>query len=647
MTSISAQRRGLACVKCSAFQPTDGKLLHCMHVICAGCGNDAIAEENSIKCCSCGDISKPVVSGVSILEQLKSCEAFLYTSSASDKSGLPVIPADPRDTRPKRLCELCPEDDDAAATHACEGCGGALLCQSHADQHPKTKMFTGHVVTVRSSERRDIPVRRGLENYSSRCFVHKQHNVVTFCKTCSHAVCTECLAAGHRGHSIDTLSSVAAEQLSAVRAAMESSKNWSSDSTELSSIQTLLTAVSDEMEEIRQEAETASHVITDTFDRVDSMILQKRKQLLHQVETNFREQLAGRESRQQRLFSLEENYTTAMKVVEGLTSCKTTNEDVIHLAGVVIANLAKLSLDLEAEKTPLNRGKIAATPITDELQVFEKQVQSLALVKTPQLIDIAKAVVSIPDNVHANEPCPVSLTFPRNPGNTSPVLTAKISAPSGQLNTFRVSRSSDSSSDHLSMRTVITPTQIGEHFLEIHDEVGNTKSVSFDCSRFVPILDADKRSQRITLSGDNKVATQAGLNAWSTVAARHGYTAGRHTWNVSFLDQKSKIGLMSVGVTALPGDANCNRSGFFFDNVCNYSWDGKGRSSVCGVLSGVDCSQFSDGEVASLTLDCEQATLEIYHHRTGEQRVMTEVKCEQPLYPAFCMYCEGQRVGFW
>ena len=141
-----------------------------------------------------------------------------------------------------------------------------------------------------------------------------------------------------------TLSSVAADRLSAMRAAMGSSSesvqsaSQSAGSMETPPIQVMLTAVSSEMDKIRQEAETASRVVTDTLGRVEAIIQQNHQRLLRKIDAIHWQQLETRESKQQRLYGMEERYATLTQLIKCLTAGEMDDGDVIRLAGVATAN---------------------------------------------------------------------------------------------------------------------------------------------------------------------------------------------------------------------------------------------------------------------------------------------------------------------
>ena len=646
MATNSQSRRGTSCIMCNVFQPNGGKLLSCMHLICAGCCGDDIAQgSNTIKCVSCSAITKAVVSGVGVVDQLMSSEPYLYKASDaapnSDSAGNQA-------EEPKLCCEFCEEDDASAVTYECEDCDAALLCQKHAEKHLRMRMFIGHVVTKLNSEQRSDG-RRRLVTRSTRCLVHKHNDVVTFCRTCSHSICSKCLATGHHGHTMVTLSSVAAERLSAVRAAIgprnESlqSASQSANSMETPPIQDMLNTVSGEMEEIRKEAEAASRVVTETFGQVDAIVQKKRQQLLHQINTIHWQQLEARETKQQRLYGIEECYGTVTQLVKCMTGGDMDDEDVIRFSGSVLSNLTKMSSDIDSEKTPQQRGRIRAAPIAEALRELEKQVQSLVLVEEVPPIDVTKVIVTLPDNVHPDKQSTVGLTFPGVTTTEPPVLTAKITPPSGGSYDAGICNSSASSIIELDMSASFTTREVGWHSLEVSDSAGRTKSIPFEC-RFPGslALDQQKCSRRITISDRNHVATYTGTEiGWASVAASDGYTTGRHTWKVKI---RYTRGNMFFGVCSLPGGGNYDGPRLFFDNKTNYSWDGDGQSLVNGYSDDANCSEFKDGDTATLTLDCEQRTLQIHHQRTDERRTIPNVNCDKPLYPAICLAFPGQRA---
>ena len=80
-------QRALSCVVCNVFQPANGKILACLHVICATCAADEVTrEKNSIKCCLCSHVTVHSASAVPIAEELVPCVPKLYKASGETLS---------------------------------------------------------------------------------------------------------------------------------------------------------------------------------------------------------------------------------------------------------------------------------------------------------------------------------------------------------------------------------------------------------------------------------------------------------------------------------------------------------------------------------------------------------------------------------
>ena len=649
MATNSLSRLGMSCIKCNVFQPHDGKLLSCMHLICAGCCREEIAQDsNTIKCLSCSAITKAMVRGVGIVDQLMSSEPHLYKAS---EVAAPQDAAGELAEGLKLVCELCDEDEESVATHECEKCCAALLCKKHAERHSRTRMFIGHVVTKLNSEQRSDGQRRLVTRFT-RCLVHKHNEVSTFCRTCSHSVCSHSLTSGHQGHTMEKISLVAAERLSAVRAAMRSTSSDSLESagqtagsTGALPIQDMLNAVRDEMEEIRKEAEAACIVVTKTFDQVDAIIQKKRQQLLDLINTIHWHQLEARESKQQRLYGIEECYGTVTQLVKCMTGGDMDDEDVIRFSGPVLLNLKKMYSDIDSEKTPLQRGEIGVTAFGEVFNELEKQVQSLVLVEEG-LIDMTNIIVRLPANVHPDKQSAIRLTFPGVTTTARPSLTAKICPPSRGSHAARICELPDSSSTCLVMSATFTTREVGWHSLEVSNSAGKTKSIRFECQPPAPLaFDHQKCSRHITISDSNHVATRFRYAlGWASVAANQGYTTGYQTWKLK-IHKTQNSGFMNFGVCALPGDVDYDSANVFFGATPSYAWQGDGTSLTNGCCNTCErCREFNDGDTATLSLDCEKKTLEVHHHRTDERRIIPDVNCDKALYPAFCMWHAGQQA---
>ena len=348
LTMASNAEEQTSCVKCDARQPKDGKLLDCMHVICAGCAvGESNCEENSIKCVACGKTTKPRLSGVPIARQLANCLPLLYEAAgdvSADGAG-----AGGSSTL---LCALCPEDYGEIATHECQRCGGAAICEKHAEVHSRTRMFAGHAVSeLRDGER---PAVKGAQT-SGQCPFHSTCVVATFCQTCSQALCTECLASGHELHTFTTLKSEATRLRSILQKAMDryarkanGVKNWKSSSyPETTPCEALISEKTKVIERIKDDAVTASSLITTTLERVEALVRELQQKRLSEVEKLTWRKLAVHENEEARLRHVQEKHFTVVRLVQKLTGESSHDTDVIRLAEAVNIYLINASTDFQ------------------------------------------------------------------------------------------------------------------------------------------------------------------------------------------------------------------------------------------------------------------------------------------------------------
>ena len=155
--------------------------------------------------------------GPDLVEQLSYYQfAFLKTSEVDRHSDLPLDVAE-RD--PDQLCYVCDLSDvDKIATRHCPTCGSQPRYEQHADRHPLTCSTCDHSVeplTKTNASSQDV---KDDKSNLPRC-IYKKMSIVAFFQTCNFHVCSVCLASGHDGHRIQTLTSAPQERRELVIAA--------------------------------------------------------------------------------------------------------------------------------------------------------------------------------------------------------------------------------------------------------------------------------------------------------------------------------------------------------------------------------------------------------------------------------------------
>ena len=667
LPTTASSEENSCCVKCKRFQPVDGKVLACLHLICLGCLNESKDRSGCVLCSQCGQKSSPRVRGSDLSDQLASSQRLLYTS---EENAGQASNSSPESSTEKQVCEVCEELHDEedgyvvrAATHECVDCEpNRIFCDKHGEKHPRGKRYTGHSV-------------RKLEEHGSRssarkpqsinCVIHQLNDVITFCQTCQHGVCAQCLASGHSQHTIEALSAVATEKRASLSKSLKSLANMSQQTSDTpdrlpvsqqitTPFQTLKDRIAKEVEAIREEAKRTSEEVARYYDDLIDSLKEKRQLQLEAIDSLAWKQLEPYENRQRRLQDLEESYGTTTQLCQILTrdSKDVTDPVVIELAEHVEKKVQELSNDLQRDTQPLvPRAKIMVD--FESLAATKEKMLSLVRVYESPVVDIEKSSVIMPDDVivgidntikidlfdHTKRPIPAS--------NTAANVTATVVSPSGKRDVIVVTRDTDISLTQIRMSLSVKPDEIGRHSLQVQSS-GRTKTVNFSaCDPPVLRFDPQKCSSVITLSNDNRTARHTEQsNGWGTVTTAVGYSRGRHEWNVRFTPTNAGGYSLCAGVTALPRNGDYNGTLVFFDNHRYYGWwsNGNGNHSTA---AGDNCDKLQDGDTATFVLDCDQKSLEIRVHRTNTSSKITGLQCDKPLYPALCLHRPGHEAEFY
>ena len=667
LPTTASSEENICCVKCKRFQPADGKVLACLHIICLGCLNESKDRSGCVLCSQCGQKSSPRVRGSDLSDQLASSQRLLYTSE--ENAGL-ASNSSPDPSTEKQVCEVCAEvhdEDDGcvvrAATHECVECVGSLFCDKHGEKHPRGKRFTGH--SVRKREEHGL-ISSARKPQSMNCVIHQLNDVITFCQTCQHGVCVQCLASGHDQHTFKTLSAVAKEKRTSLSKSLKSLANMLQSTSDTpdrlpvsgqitTPFQTLKERIAKEVEAIREQTKTKSEEVAIYYDELIASLKEKRQLQLEAIDSLAWKQLDPYENRQRRIQDLEESYGTTTQLCQILTgdSKDVTDTVVIELAEHVEKKIQELSNDLQRDTQPLvPRAKIMVD--YESLAATKEKMLSLVRVYESTVVDIEKCSVIMPDDVivgadntikiglfdHNKRPIPAS--------NTTANVTATVVSPSGKRDVIVVSRDTDISLTLIRMSESVKPDEMGEHSLQVQIS-GRTKTVNFSACDPRPVLrcDPQKCSSVITLSNDNRTARYTGKRfVYGTVTTAVGYTRGRHEWNVRFTRPYVRRSTLSAGVTALPRNGDYNGESYYFDKHRCYCWWSNGDSQYSSG-TGDRCEQLQYGDTATFVLDCDQKSLEIRVHRTNKTSKITGLECDEPLNPALCFYKPDHEAEFY
>ena len=668
LSTTASSEENSCCVKCKRFQPADGKVLACLHLICLGCLNESKDRSGCVLCSQCGQKSSPRVRGSDLSDQLASSQRLLYTSEESLElvSGLSG-----ESSTEMQVCEVCAEVHDEedgyivrAATHKCIECVGSLFCDKHGEKHPRGKRFTGH--SVRKLEEHGL-ISSASKPQSMNCVIHQLNDVITFCQTCQHGVCAQCLASGHGQHTIEKLSTIAMWKRASLSKSLKSLANNMSQQTSdtpdrlpvsgqiTTPFQTLKERIAKEVEAIREEAKRTSEEVAGYYDDLIASLKEKRQLQLEAIDSLAWKQLEPYENRQRRLQDLEESYGTTTQLCQILTgeSKDVTDTVVIELAEHVEKKIQELSNDLQRDTQPLvPRAKIMVD--YESLAATKEKMLSLVRVYESPVVDMEKCSVIMPDDVIAGADNTIKIDLfdhtkrPIPASNTAANVTATVVSPSGKRDVIVVARDTDISLTQIRMSLSVKPDEIGQHSLQVQSS-GRAKTVNFSACDPGPVLrcDPQKCSSVITLSNDNRTARHTGQSrGFGTVTTAVGYTHGRHEWNVRFTRPNLSGSYLSAGVTALPTNGDYNRPHEYFDKHRYYSWSNTGEIHSSGGI-GDDFEKLQDGDTATFVLDCDQKSLERRVHRTNKSSKITGLRCDEPLYPALCLYAPDHEAEFY
>ena len=664
LPTTASIKESSCCVKCKRFQPADGKVLACLHLICLGCLNESKDRSGCVLCSQCGRKSSPRVRGSDLSNQLASSQRLLYTSEENVELGGSLAR---ESSTEKQICEVCQQmhDEDEgyvvrAATHECVECVGALFCDKHSEKHPRGKRFTGH--SVRKLEERTS--RSSPSNpQSMNCVIHHLNNVITYCKTCRLSVCAQCLVVGHNQHTMATLSTVSMEKRAQLNKLLKSLPNMTRQMSDkhnrhavpgqvTTPLQTLKERVSIEIEGIRQEAQTISEGVARYYDDLITLLKGRRQQNLEEIDKLTWKQLEPHENKQRHLQDLEESYGTTTQLCQILTGDRkdVTDTVVIELAEHVEKKFQELATDLQRDTQPLpQRAKIMVN--AESLATTKEKMLSLVRVYESTDVDIESCSVSIPEPVVIGADNTIKLDLfdytkrPIPTSNTTASVTAAAVSPSGKCVVVDVTRDTDIFLSQIRISLSVKPNEIGPHSLQILSS-WQTKTVNFNTRCPLLRCDPQKCSSLITLSNNNHTARHTGeVHGYGTVTAAQGYTCGLHEWNVRFIRPHVDGCVLSAGVTGQPRNGNLNGANAYFDTQGYCGWWSSG-SVHTSYRTGAGCDRVTDGDIATFLLDCDEKSLEIRVHRTNKSSRITSVRCDEPLYPAICLWTPGHEAEF-
>eukprot|EP00117_Sycon_ciliatum_P006281 scpid51555/ scgid9891/ len=646
------QRSGRSCVFCDVGEPKDGRFLHCLHVICVSCLQENTTPElgeGSIECHACKELTEQRFPNLELRKQL--VRSNLQNQSEKKDNDEETVKLDnPLDDDGENLCDFCHGAGDVIrrATHLCSGCDGALLCEEHAEEHGKIRVFKQHDLKPLSTEGQGD----SWTVASGHCPLHSQHRLWKACKTCHSAVCRECLASQHDQHDIIPISELANEQLANLRADLRQCGEPKS-SLEVGEVcKSGLTAELEKMIDkllegtsaVNDEANVASQAIRDTIERMTKQLKETEKDLLTEVEALKQRQQQQLEERLRGLTGLEETRHMATELGKCLCDSQRTDADVIQLGDLIQRKLKWFRWRMAKEQRTMQRHSLVAATLSTAMGDLDAAVRSGVVVLEDLAIDLDKVTVNVPDSVNQGVRFDVMLIIPcsTDPAVAGRVCQDKMSVTlvaaggTGTRVSAELSPGSTSSPCTIALCARMKPVEAGDHTLEVKlDGQGHT----FPVHVHVPLkFDGQRSSSDMVVSGPNDTIAQLRANAKGigNVYGSAAYTAGTHTWSIKVSGESLQRGMLCCGVATLP-DGPVSTSHWLCTKL-GTGWNSKGTSFSKHGAHHRDAQMgpWQDGDVLIFTLDCAAGTLQLHVERTGERRTITRLhsRCK-PLY--FCI----------
>ena len=614
MATVAATRRGAkCCVFCGTENPREGRYLNCLHVICVGCVREHITPDGSIDCAVCKVETLPRYPSVDLSKQLIPSQRVRNVQSASSEA------------TPAKFCEFCEGGGvKRIASHSCNDCDGASLCDEHVEEHSRIRVFRQHDI-------RPLPKMTmeqdsaGISKTRERpCPLHGRHELSRGCKTCHMPVCEHCLVKGHQQHSIVPLAEMASEQRAALQKEVKTSAVDSTASASLSAsysaiglaatLESMMTGLSDEISTVNDEATAASQQITDTFSNMRKLMQKRERDLLDKVDKLRWQHQRPLEEKLQRLTYMEEMQSPATDLAKYLCESECCDGDVVQLGALVQKKLESFKSDLEKEKQSAEqRPTLKAVTTGTVMEDFDAKLQSAEQVVEDLGVNLDQMVVDIPTEVIEG----VTLTIPCSTDSTvirrgiRQQLSASLISASGSQRPVHLATDSTTSSSDIVLCARVRPDQAGDHTLEVK-LANQCRSIPFQVQNVALAFDRQRCSSNMIISGTNDRIAQVSGNAQGKYANVYGtlvYTTGQHTWRVRVHGDLLESDVLVMGVATLP------ESGITNDDWLCYTY-GTGVTSN-GYAFGSSQVKYRteaawwDGLILEFTFDYDHGTLSV------------------------------------
>ena len=348
-----------------------------------------------------------------------------------------------------------------------------------------------------------------------------------------------------------------------------------------------------------------------------------------------------------KLALIADQHAFAVELSKRLVSGDSNPCEVLRLSRILKERLKKMKIEIDEACVLAVTGEIKTDALP--LSQLSEIIQSLVRVSI-HVVDMSKTVIDIPGRIVVNKEVMAkvklldSLNKPIPTNHPGLKVDASLFTPSGDRQSLATSTAGSARDPYLEAK--FTPASPGQHRLEIHLD-GQVAKTQFEVQILYAVqFDASKCSSLVTISDRGRAARHNGENRGTngSVLFRNGYTTGRHQWRIHVKNGADNRNSMAVGVTVLPSNGRYDSGKYFFSYRRLYLWWCDGESESKLDRAPANTRPWKDGDVLTLTLDCDEGKLELHLQRTDEKVTFHGVKWYEPLYPAVNLYHPGQEV---
>lgn len=485
-------------------------------------------------------------------------------------------------------CAFCTDETSSVATHRCSHCQNAYLCDEHAANHSEKRIYSGHSVVPLPSASGGASSAAGADDRQHRqdmCSVHHAKPLTDYCVKCQCLVCERCVDAGHATHELTSIAAAALKQRLILKEYVSTGHHF-----------------------YRTGRPEMVHVLESLLRSMDLYIEFVETQGQRAAQT-VAERFADIES------AVAAQKKTALAQVDDLQR---------QLAFPFLDRRQRLETTLSQNANAIALASSFASPDSADVDVLKmaphvnSRMEQLADVVARASIQLArKEIVVNADKKRARE--------------VQAALEHYVTVSSRRERVVTVAESfstSASTSDLLSIDS-------GRSTLSSLGEAEHTSG---------PLLNPNHVSHGIIVSADGRKAARSKGTGFGNIVGCHCHKHGIYQWHFKLAGASD----VDVGVTSLP--LQYGLQGHASDSTA-FVWNGQQKSrGLAGQQTNdvAKMSKWKKNDELTMMLDCDRHTLEMYLHRTGEWRTLTDVRCprNKGLYLYVYLWGTGNCIEF-